>query len=251
MHHIFVNKNLINDNLIKISSKEDKKNFFHLKKSLRINVNENILVSVIPFTFTYDYLSIVKYISEDEIILEILESIESNETKFTINLFQGIPKNDKFEFIIEKAVELGVSNIYPVNMDFSISKILKENKIERYKNIALSASEQSKRNIIPTVHTPINFSDMIKTILDSKSKYNMLFYEKENDISKTKKYIDNIKCSDNNIINIIIGPEGGFSEKEIKNVVSNNIEILSLGKRILRTETASIVALSILMFYTE
>ena len=250
MHHIFVYKNNINDNIIKITNENDNKNFCHLK-TIRLNLNEKILVSVIPFTYTYDYLCVVKSITEEMIILEIAENIESRELNFTINLFQGIPKSDKFEFIIEKAVELGVNNIIPVNMDFSIAKISKESKIERYNNIALSASEQSKRNIIPSVSKPINYIDMINEIKNSMSIYNALFYEKENDILKTKKFIDSIDLKKNKIINIVIGPEGGFSDKEIKLAKDNGIEILSLGKRILRTETASIVALSIIMYRIE
>ena len=250
MHHIFVKKNQIIDNSIIINNIEDIENFNHLKSSLRVNINENILVSVIDELINYN--SIVKNISDREIILEIIEIAGNNELGYKINLYQGLVKLDKFEYIIEKAVELGVFTITPVEMKNSIVKLKNdkiEKKIERYNKISKSASEQSKRSIIPIVNNPISFRELIDLIKDNDN--NLLFYENEIDFDKTKSVISSIKDKNKKIINIIIGPEGGFSKAEIDMALDFNINILTLGKRTLRTETASIVALSFLLYNLE
>ena len=128
-----------------------------------------------------------------------------------------------------------------------------EKKIDRFNKISKSAAEQSKRHIIPEIKEPIEFKKMVLE-LSNKKGFNLLFYENASGITETKKIlskiIDSIRSgTDKNIdINVIIGPEGGFSEKEIEMAKSANIDILSLGNRILRTETAAITALSILMY---
>lgn len=246
MHHIFVNENLIDVNVgkIEISKDGESENFNHLVRVLRVNVGEHILCSIIPFNFTFDYRAKVSIVTNDKIVMDIEENTKANELTVKINLYQGLPKSDKFEFIIEKAVELGVYSITPVNSEFSVVK-LEENKIktkiERYNKISKSAAEQSKRNIIPEVRKPICFDDMIKKISGEK---NILFYENAKGISKTKEYIKCIKDE----VNVIIGPEGGFSDKEIEKAKNAGIEILSLGERILRVETAAVSALSIFMY---
>ena len=260
MHHIFVNENEIdiNSKVITIDKIEDEYNFNHLVKSLRIEKDEQVLCSVMPFKFSFDYLAKVFDISNDYLKMKIIGETSSNELPIKVNLYQGIVKSDKFEYIVEKAVELGAYSITPVDMEYCVAKIdnkKKNVKVDRYNKIGKSAAEQSKRHIIPEVREPIKFTDMVNQItVDNKGKiiFNCLFYENEKGIEKTKKEFQEIahkaKTNDNVELNIIIGTEGGFSKKEIELASKNGINILSLGDRILRTETASLTVLSIIMY---
>ena len=256
MHHIFINENQILNDIIIINKIDDKENFNHLINSLRIKINERVLVSVINFKFSFDYITEIENIDNEKVVLKVLEESEPNELKIKINLYQGIPKLDKLEFIIEKAVELGIFSITPVSMENCVAKIKQEktdNKIDRLNRISKSASIQSKRHIIPCVKTPIFYNQMIEEI--KNNKFNLLFYEEVDNFETTRTIFSEIKdeLSTNNKfdINIIIGPEGGFSKKEIDIAIKNELSILSLGKRILRTETASVVALSMLNYILE
>lgn len=258
MHHIFINENEIDlsNKLIKIDRESE--NYNHLVKSLRVEKDENVLCSVLPFINSYDYRSKVLDVNDDCITFSIEENVVANELPVKINLYQGIAKFDKFEFIIEKAVELGVYSVTPVATEYCVAKIddkKSEKKIDRYNKISKSAAEQSKRHIVPQIGEPIDFKKMIEVLTDANAKkYNLLFYENAEGISKTKEVLKEIasvvKNEDANDIeiNVVIGPEGGFSEKEIELAKSAHMSILSLGDRILRTETAAITAMSILMY---
>lgn len=264
MHHIFVDENFIDISNSKITIEKDidKENFNHLARVLRVKVGEQVLCSPVPFSFTFDYKGKVCDVTDDDILIDIIDKTKARELPVRINLYQGLPKSDKLEFIIEKVVELGAYSIIPVENEFSVAKMEGKkivSKLERLNKISKSAAEQSKRNIIPEVKEPISFNDMISKIAESES---ILFYEDAMGIGKTKEYIENIKSkfenfknkedevlvSNDSEINVIIGPEGGFSEKEIEKAREAGVEILSLGDRILRTETAAITALSILMY---
>lgn len=255
MHHIFVDKNAVDlDNrFISIDSNSDYENYNHLVNSLRIKEGEFVLCSIIPFASSFDYKTRVFSVSKKEVRLSIEEESRANELDIDINLYQGLCKSDKFEFIIEKAVELGVHKIIPLDTEYAVVKFdLNEKKInsklDRFNKIAKSAAEQSKRHYIPEVSKPLNF-DKIRN-LDLSNSYNILFYENAKGIIDTRNYISEIK-KDKKAINIFIGPEGGFSDKEIEEATSLGIKILTLGKRILRTETAAVTALSILMYELE
>ena len=256
MHHIFVNENAVNivDRVIAINGDQDFDNYNHLVKSLRINVGEQVLCSVFPFEFSFDYLCEVKDITDKEVKLYILEETKQRELVVKVNLYQGISKSDKFEFIIEKAVELGVSSIIPLATEYCVAKIddkKSDKKIERFNKISKSAAEQSKRHIIPEVLVPISFDEFIDSINENdENTYNLLFYENANGIAETKRVLTEIKNKDNKdvIINLIIGPEGGFSNAEIEKAKNKKVSILSLGERILRTETAAVTAMSIVMY---
>ena len=256
MHHIFINENEIDLSNKKVTIKSESENYHHLIKSLRIKRNEYVLCSVVPFSSSFDYRAVVNDIKDDSITLVVEESVEGNELPANIHLYQGISKYDKLEFVIEKAVELGANTITPISTEYCVAKIddkKAEKKIDRFNKISKSAAEQSKRHIIPEIKEPIEFKKMILE-LSNKKGFNLLFYENALGITETKKILSKIIESvrngkDKNIdINVIIGPEGGFSEKEIEMAKNANIDILSLGNRILRTETAAITALSILMY---
>ena len=260
MHHIFVDiKNIdIKSKHILINKSNDLENYNHLVNSLRVKQNETVLCSVVPFISSFDYKCHVEGIDRDTISLIIDEEVGNRELDVNINLYQGLIKSDKFEFVIEKAVELGINEIIPVNTEYSIIKYKSndkkvDTKIARFNKIAKSAAEQSKRHIIPAIKAPIEFDDLIK-LDDRNNTYNLLFYENANGITETKNAISKIKneiIKNDNIkynINVVIGPEGGFSNNEVSLVKNANFMILSLGERILRVETASITALSILMY---
>lgn len=255
MHHIFVNENNVDlaGKTIKLS--KDDETFNHLVKSLRINEREKVLCSVVPFMSSFDYLCEVANVDSENVILTIIEETDARELPVTINLYQGISKSDKLEFIIEKAVELGVSTITPLSTEYCIAKIdekKSDKKIDRFNKIAKSAAEQSKRHIIPKVNEPMEFDDLVNAAGTNDLTYNILFYENASGILETKKVIQDIKqkiVGNKDIaINVIIGPEGGFSKKEIETARDKGFSILSLGDRILRTETAAVTALSILMY---
>ena len=255
MHHIFVNENNVDlaGKTIKLS--KDDETFNHLVKSLRINEREKVLCSVVPFMSSFDYLCEVANVDSENVILAILEETAARELPVMINLYQGISKSDKLEFIIEKAVELGVSTITPLSTEYCIAKIdekKSDKKIDRFNKIAKSAAEQSKRHIIPKVNDPMAFGDLVDAAGANDLTYNILFYENASGVTETKKVIQDIKqsmVSNKDIaINVIIGPEGGFSTKEIETARDKGFSILSLGDRILRTETAAVTALSILMY---
>ena len=163
------------------------------------------------------------------------------------DLYQGLPKIDKMEYIIQKSVELGVNEIIPVNMKYCIAKINNEDKkITRWNKISEVAAKQSKRNIIPKVSKPINVNELYNKI----KAYDLAIVAYENEDRKTIKEIFESKKNVKNIA-VVIGPEGGISKEEIEKLQHAGAEIVSLGNRILRTETAPIAVLSMIIYEYE
>lgn len=242
MHNFFVEKENIIGNQVKI----DRQDFFHIKNVLRMMTGEKFLISI----DNKSSLCSIKEFFVDYLIADIVEeNFQDTSLPIDIYLFQGLPKSDKLELIIQKAVELGVKEIIPVQMDRSIAKIednKKKQKTERFNLIAQSSAEQSKRTFIPKVSEPMSFS----LALEKAKELDMLIvpYENEKGILSTKEALSKIEKG--NKIGIMIGPEGGFSDKEIEKTKLIG-KTISLGKRILRTETAAISAMSILMLYAE
>lgn len=251
MYKFFVEENQIKNNIITIS-KED---INHIKNVLRLNENEKI--EVCEKNNGNSYICVIKNIQKDKIEVEILEkNIESKEANIYINIFQGIPKSEKMDLIIQKATELGVKEITPVIMERCIVKIDNKNfknKIERWRKIALISSKQCKRDIVPKVNDIIN----IKNICNFIKNYDILLLAYENEKINTlkmelKKFKNQIK--DKNInkkeikIGVIIGPEGGIDKSEEELLKTLDIIPITLGKRILRTETTSIILTSIIMY---
>jgi len=217
--------------------------FLHLKV-LRINVNEEIFISDKK---EFVYRSVVENINNDGIILRIMEKIIfKNEPRCKITLYQSLLKGDKNEFVIQKCVELGINRIVFFQSEHCVAvnkKEKTEQKLERYNKIAKSAAIQSTRDIIPAVSGFCDYKTMINSLIAQPNTQNIIFHEKS-ELKLSAHY--NATTSD---ISIIIGPEGGFSDKEIDFAQKNNgnIKILSLGNRILRAETASITAMSVIM----
>ena len=221
--------------------------FNHIKNVLRMKEGDRFLVSFEGVS----HLCTLEELSEGQAVAKIVtENYRSTELPVYIHLFQGLPKADKLELIIQKCTELGVSEITPVEMNRCVVKLeekKKKSKTERWQMIAESAAKQSKRNIIPAVNSPISFSNAL-----NKAEELDLFivpYENEEGIKATADCLARIKSGMK--IGVLIGPEGGFDEKEIDLCREKGFEAISLGKRILRTETAAITSLSMLMLYAE
>lgn len=196
-----------------------------------------------------DYVSRIRSIDKENVIL-LVEKVQETGTELPakITLFQGIPKKEKMEFIIQKAVELGVYEIVPVMMKRCVVRLNDDKKMnkkqERWQAIAQAAAKQCDRGIIPVVHTPITMEeafDMAKSL-----EYNMIPYELQEGIDHSREIVSHACLQDS--VGIFIGPEGGFDVKEVEQAIACGIEPITLGKRILRTETAGMALLSIMMF---
>lgn len=196
----------------------------HLKNVIRINDGEEFQVVFDDGIFSFAYF--------DGKIKKIGQVEESNESKIRLSLFFGVLKNNKSEDVLRHATEIGVSDFYPVLMDRTISDISKkkEKKKERYQKIVESAAKQSKRDIIPVVHDIIKTEDIL-----SYSGDLVLCYEDEN-----KTQLAEITKTLGKNIGLIIGPEGGISDRELK--ILSEAKKVGLGRRILRAETAAITA---------
>lgn len=241
MYNFFVEDSQINENIVKIVGEDYK----HISKVLRMSVNEKISICIKQTEERF--LAKIIDIDNERVMCEIIEKFQSNETNINVTVYQGIPKSDKMEYIIQKSVELGAKNVVPVEMKNCIAKIKEPNKkITRWQVISEASAKQSKRNIIPKIAYPINIIEMQNEF----SKYDLVLvaYENEKNVG-IKEILKDYKNAKN--IAIIIGPEGGLTENEVKQIEEKGGISVSLGKRILRTETASLALLSILMYEFE
>ena len=244
MYHFFAEHENIHDTYIEIVGSDVN----HLKNVLRFKEGDNLLIS------SGDNVDYICHISEmyDDKIIALIDSIDNvgKELPSKVYLFQGLPKGDKMELIIQKMTELGVHQIIPVAMKRSVVKLDSQkegNKIKRWNLIAESAAKQSKRSIIPEITGVYGFKEAIEFAdsLDVK----LLPYECADGMSKTKNIINNIKKGQS--LAIFIGPEGGFDIEELEFAKEHGFEIITLGKRILRTETAGMMLMSVLMYNFE
>lgn len=220
----------------------------HIKNVLRMKISEHIIVCD---GCGHDIECELTKIEMDEVIAKIISREDSKaELDANITLYQGLPKKDKMELIIQKAVELGANRIVPVDTSHCVVKIdnKKEEKvINRWQQIAHAAAKQSQRGIIPKVSSVIKFS---KALSEAKNMDAAIIpYEKAQGIEYSRKCIEELKGKRE--IAIFIGPEGGFSKEEIEEALSCGVQPITLGHRILRTETAGLTALSIIMFEIE
>ena len=243
MYHFFVSEEQINGENAYIEGSDVN----HIANVLRMKPGEELLISV---KGDWDYLCKIVDIETDRVNLKVLESIEQRELPVNITLLQGIPKSDKLEMIIQKAVELGVSEIIPVKTKRVVVKIDEkkvDTKVNRWNAIAESAAKQSKRSIIPKVYEPMSIDNALEIVKDFGVK--LIPYENADGIDKTRKILDNMDKTKN--IAVFIGPEGGFEESEVEMIKNSGFEVITLGKRILRTETAGLALLSNIMIRLE
>jgi 16S rRNA (uracil1498-N3)-methyltransferase len=245
MHRFYVNTNQIQDEIIHITGPDVN----HIKNVLRMKQGEEI---VICNGQGKDCYCIIKKVSEGEITAGILSKQETGtELKAKITLFQGLPKSDKMELIIQKAVELGVHEIVPVMTKRAIVKLddkkKEAKKLERWQAIAEGAAKQSGRGIIPTVKPVQSFQDAIKNA--KNMGLGLIPYENATGMKDTKDIMNNLGQYDS--IGVFIGPEGGFEEAEIEHAKAEDIHPITLGRRILRTETAGLAILSMMVLMLE
>lgn len=241
MYHFFVEPGAISGKTITITGKDVN----HIKNVLRMKPGEEISVSTTASGA--EYRCLVRSLSDDAVVCELIFiKEEGNELPSKVYLFQGLPKADKMELIIQKAVELGAYEIIPVEMKRCVVKLDDKkaaSKTARWQSISEAAAKQSKRTIIPEVTMPMTFKEAVKkaALLDNK----WVPYEMADGMPHTKELIKNLEPGKS--IAVFIGPEGGFDQSEIDLATDAGFEIITLGNRILRTETAGMVTLSLIM----
>ena len=243
--NFFVNDNQIIDEEIYIKGMDVN----NIKNVLRYKENDEL--NVVCKSNNINYKAKIEEFSEETIKCRILSKYKLENCRLNIDIYQGLPKSDKMELIIQKCSELGVSKIIPTNMKRCVVKLSgkdEKKKIDRWNVIAEVAAKQSLRNDILQV---TNIFD-IKNVCENIDKYDIVLvaYEKEKQNS-LKKEIENIKKINTNEdikIGIVIGPEGGIEEQEVMDLIKCKAKSIGLGNRILRTETAPIVISSILMY---
>ena len=245
MHRFYVTKEQIHNEQITITGPDVN----HIKNVLRMGPGDELIICNGQGKDCY---CIIELVSEKNILAKIV-SIQDTGTELMANitLFQGLPKKDKMELIIQKAVELGVYEIVPVMTNRVIVKIeddkKKKKKLERWKAIAESAAKQSRRGIIPKIHPIVSFEKALQ--LGSSLDFGILPYENEKGIKYTKEVMNQI--GQYKSIGVYIGPEGGFDESEVIAAQNHGIKPITLGRRILRTETAGLAVLSMMMLSLE
>lgn len=245
MPKFFVKNNQVNNEKITIVGEDVN----HIKNVLRLNIDDNIQICNVDTAI--NYTCGISKISNEAIECIIFNIIETNsESNIHINIFQGLPKSDKMELIIQKSVELGANEITPVEMKRCVRKIEEKSKlkkIERWQKISEVASKQCGRDIIPKINQITN----IKNICNLINDYDIVLLAYENEKENTLKN-ELLKIKDktekNLKIGVIIGPEGGLDIEEVQVLKENGAKVITLGKRILRTETVAFTLISIIMY---
>lgn len=244
MHRFFVEASQIEGTNIHIIGQDA----HHIKNVLRMRPKEEILISDGDKT---EYTCYIEELLEDEVLAKVMFAKESGlELPSKIYLFQCIPKNDKMELIIQKAVELGACEIIPVAASRCVVKLdakKEASKLKRWNGISESAAKQSKRMYIPEVTSVMKFQEALEYA--KKIDVKLIPYELAKGMEATRECISGIQPGQS--VAIFIGPEGGFEESEVQMAMDAGFLPITLGKRILRTETAGFTVLSILMYHLE
>jgi len=245
MPKFFVKSNQIENDKIIITGEDVN----HIKNVLRLNIDDDI--QVCDLNTAVNYTCGISKIDNDKIECNIFNRVNSEaESNIHINIFQGIPKSDKMELIIQKCVELGANEITPVEMKRCIAKIedkSKTKKIDRWQKISEVAAKQCGRDRVPKINDVIN----IKNICNLIDEYDIviLAYENEEKNTLKKELLELKERTNKNLkIAIIVGPEGGLDKEEVEGLKTNGAKSVTLGKRILRTETVAFVLTSIIMY---
>lgn len=234
MQRYFVNKKEDNKFILDISQTH------HIVNVMRLNILDKIEIVYDGFVYLTKIIEINK-----NVVVEIIEKLDIyNELDIKVTLCQGLVKENKMDFILQKGVELGINSFIPINLRNSIIKLNdkdKEKKVLRWQKIVYEASRQSKRNIIPKVNNVLNLVDIINLNYDLKllCTVNTMSINIKNVLQKHKN------C-DNMII--VVGPEGGFKKEEEEMLIKHGFISVSLGNLVLRTETASVVLMSMINY---
>lgn len=246
MQKFFVEESQIENDKIVITGEDVK----HISSVLRMQKGEQILIGSKETLETY--LTEIEQIEKEKVVAKIIEKLDTQtESNVEIDLYQGLPKADKMELIIQKTTEIGISKVIPVDMVRCIVKLDEKDakkKIERWQKVAEGAAKQSKRSKIPEIKNKIKIKDLENII----SQYDafIVAYEEENEVT-LKQELKKLREQEKYKIGILVGPEGGITKEEIEKLTSYNAKVVTLGKRILRTETAPIVLTSNIIYELE
>ena len=244
MQHFFVSPQQVKEEKIYVEGSDVN----HIKNVLRMKLGEKLTVNDGE---GWQYLCEVESYEADMAVLHIVEKSKAEtELSSRIYLFQGLPKQDKMELIVQKAVELGAYQVIPVSTKRAVVKLDAKKagkKVERWQQIAVSAAKQAGRGIVPTVGEVCTYAQALK--MAEELDVVLIPYELAEGIEETKQIIAGIRPGQS--VGIFIGPEGGFEEEEVALAAKAGAKPVTLGKRILRTETAGLTMLSVLMFHLE
>lgn len=251
MYHFFVEPSQICEKEIYITGEDVN----HIKNVIRLKVGDEISIS--NGIDGRDYRCGIAELGEEQIRCELhFIKEDSVELPAKVYLFQGLPKGDKMEFIIQKMVELGVYEIIPVSMKRCVVKLddkKAKSKIARWQGISEAAAKQSKRGVVPLIHDVMTYKEALSYASDMECK--LVPYEMEGSLEDatgmkgTRRLIESIKPGER--VAIFIGPEGGFEDQEIADAKALGMQPVTLGKRILRTETAGMTAMAWIMYQLE
>lgn len=243
MYNFFVDEGCRQDDRFFISGSD----YNHIRNVLRMQPGDSFLVSCNGVSC----LCSLERLEDEVVVAQIVEEdYQNTELPVKIYLFQGLPKSDKMELIIQKTVELGAAGIIPVEMKRCVMKLeekKKKSRQARWQAIAESAAKQSKRNVIPEVFDVLTYKQAMEKI--KEMDLFLVPYENERGMAATRETLEKIKPGMS--VGILIGPEGGFDPKEVTQAQDAGAAIISLGKRILRTETAALTTVGMCMLHVE
>lgn len=247
MYQFFVEPSQINGNQVVITGGDVN----HIKNVLRMKIGEELAVS--NGIDGREYRCSIVELHEDSVVCELRFIKEDGlELPSKVYLFQGLPKADKMELIIQKAVELGAFEIIPMATKRAVVKLDDKKakaKVSRWQSIAEAAAKQSKRGVIPQIHDVLSFKEALAYAQEMDMK--LIPYELAEGMAATKKLMEEIGKNKPASVAVFIGPEGGFDEGEISLAKEKGIIPITLGKRILRTETAGFTTLAFIMYQLE
>ena len=245
MLHIFAEPGDISGDRLTITGKE----YNHIRNVLRMKQGE--IISVSDGQDGRDYRFAIDGFTDSQVLCRLVSVAESGaELPVRVVLFQGIPKGDKMDLIVQKCVELGVTDIVPVEMKRCVVRLdagKKAKRVRRWQTIAESAAGQSRRAVIPQVHEPMTMEAAVRGAAEN-TDVRLLPYELQGE-GGTRELFDRIRSG--SAVSVFIGPEGGFEASEVEAAGRAGILPITLGPRILRTETAAMVVLSWLIWRFE
>ncbi|NDL68216.1 16S rRNA (uracil(1498)-N(3))-methyltransferase [Anaerotalea alkaliphila] len=245
MHKFFADSGRISEDRILLEGPDVN----HIRQVLRLGPGEEVLINDGQ---NARFRCIIEAIEKDRVSCRILERLEADtELPLQVTLFQGLPKQEKMELVIQKAVELGAHTIVPVRMRRSVVKLDEKSgakKRERWQKIAEAAAKQSGRSVVPVVEEPMDFSRALE--LAGRLDLLLVPYENAEGMEHTRKVLEGSREAKS--LGIFIGPEGGYDDREVEALGAlEHAETITLGRRILRTETAGMALLAMLLYIHE
>ena len=236
MANFYIEKTDIIENTAVITGEEAQ----HISRVLRMKKGDRVTLCDGEGFF---YEAVLTDFADKSVTAEILSKREAEtEPQVKVTVFQGIPKNPKLETIVQKLTEIGAVRLVPMDTKRAVAKLDKENKVERLRKIAREAAKQSKRGIVPEVLSPMSFKDAVK--MAAEADIALIPYEEEREISLKRA----LSGKTPKTVSVMIGPEGGFDSEEITLAKENGITSVTLGKRILRTETAPLAVCAAILY---